>query len=155
MTACKTIFFSSQHVSATSCLIQPLCSPLCLGKCFYELGTGECTAIRASSQKLVFSVHTMLGFVSSFCSLTCRKMSQMNVLDTVINELNADDQPDEEWLHLDIQQLEERLQSKQRTLRLARLERSDKLRRVIARLGRYIEKLRSKNWLNQVRIEAT
>ena len=79
----------------------------------------------------------------------------MSVLDTVNDELNADDQPDEEWLRLDMQQLEERLQGKQRTLRLPRLEDSDKLRRVVARLERYIEKLRrSKNWLNQVRIEA-
>ena len=74
---------------------------------------------------------------------------------SVNDELNADDQPDEEWLRLDMQQLEERLQGKQRTLRLPRLEDSDKLRRVVARLERYIEKLRrSKNWLNQVRIEA-
>ena len=105
--------------------------------------------------KLVFNVYTMLGFISLVCSLTCRKMSQMSVLDTVNDELNADDQPDEEWLRLDMQQLEERLQGKQRTLRLPRLEDSDKLRRVVARLERYIEKLRrSKNWLNQVRIEA-
>lgn len=130
------------------------------GQVFSELCTGECCAIHASSHKVAFSVRTVLGFTSLLCFLTCRKMTQMNMLDTANEELNADDQPDKDWLHLDMQQLEEKLRGLQRTLRacVARLEDSSKLRLLIARLEGFIEQRRelgSKQWLSQVRVAAT
>ena len=99
----------------------------------------------------------MLGFINLFCSLTCRLMSQLNVMDTVNNERNADDQPDEEWQLLEMHQLEAMRGKWQHLLRTIKQGHKDKLRLQLERLGKYIEKRRqpeSKQWLNQVRAGA-
>ena len=122
---------SSRHVYATMCLIQSLCSPLCLGR------------------------YTLTGCVSLCCSLICRKMRQTGARLTANNELNADDEPDEEWLYLEMHQLEEMLHMWQDLLREHEEAISYRMRLRIVRLKKHVEKMRqlgSEEWHSQVRV---
>ena len=81
----------------------------------------------------------------------------MTILDAAHEELNADDQPDEEWLRFDMPKLEDLRCKLQQTLRTIKLGHSDKFRLKIERLDKYMETRRqqgSKQWLSQVRVGA-
>ncbi len=105
---------------------------------------------------MAFNVHTVLGFISLRCSLTCRKMPRISALGGGANDgLNADDQPDKEWLFLDLHQLEDKLCRWQHMLHSPKQGHGDRLRLIVERLEKFVERLRqpgSKQWLCQVRV---